>query len=197
MTKKTPTIILFLCITLFTSGQDKEDSYRVYFSQGNTKTEIFYEDTLLILKPEEFKIIVELNNLLGIYAHISFSPEYYNTPENGEMDGNEYIGYKVMAEENFNEDQNIIVDNEYFSYWFYDPSKDWHRFDREVEVKGNKAICTMTVNRFSTRETKEDILPGEMEKTIYFLFFMENNQRKSSLKYVDKKRIKIKMAYTE
>lgn len=159
---------LFLCTLVFAQNP----SVSITLVQDEQRITINEFDTLVILKPTPFHFEVELSNCKGVYLQASRTSEYYDTPKDSLLKDWNYIPDKVMAEDDFNVDKDMLVDNDGFSYWFYDPKKDWHRFDKELKVKKNLVKATYTVNNIYDTAKHDQVELSDYLDTLYLLFFI-------------------------
>jgi hypothetical protein len=135
------------------------------------------EDTTVTLQKKPFVIRITLKNQEGIFMNSSFQRDYFDLEENDSIPDYPFIGFKAMAEPNFNEEKALIVDSELFSYLFYDPDMDWHRFDKDVIIRGKSITATKTVDRISLEEEEDPKIEIiDLDKDIYFFFLARDEE---------------------
>lgn len=183
-------IILFGILLLFVSaGKNSKPSFDIFIVQGKLRTEVSYDDPKTItLKRKPFTIEMHLKNLRGVYLSSSFNTIYYNTPMNERFKDWEEIGTKVMAEENFNPDRELYVDDENLHYWFYDPTMNWYRMDKKVIFQKDETITTYTVNSLFDGVSKSKIAMKKVQKPLYFVFFADNHEAGTDRKELERKK---------
>lgn len=183
-------LLIFIVSISFNYIQKKQ--FRVFFIQDNIKKEFQFDNSVFILQPKAFKIEVHLYNVEGVYVNISYDTLYYSTPRNERFHDWKYISGKAMAEEDFNLEKDIIVNTENVSYWFYDPNLKWYRFDKDIVVKENEIIGTMTVEQFYDVDKGSYSSVTEATKPIYFTFFTaDKNQKGYMNNEIERKKIKV------
>jgi hypothetical protein len=170
------------------AGSDSR-KFSVEILQNGETQKITGNTVLLEKKP--FQIRVTLINHPGIYMNSSWNRDYFDLEEKEEIPDFRFIDMKARAEAKFNEDMDLVMEDEYFSYLFYDPRLDWHRFDEEqLWVKGKKVTGIKTVSRLSELHPSAQIETGEVEKDIY-LFFVASNEPEIREEAAEYQRMKI------
>ena len=100
----------------------------------------------ITLEKKSFKIQVLLQFIKGVYVFASLGDSLYNLPAAAPIPGFSDLPGLVMKEEEYNREKELLVSNEGWSYWFYDPLIGWHRFNKKVvpldsgRVVGSKSI---------------------------------------------------------
>lgn len=147
-------------------------SSSVTLVQGKNKYELSFKDTILVLKPEAFRLDLQIVNSEGIFVAASSNSEYYVTPEDTVWTNWEYTSEMVAAEEENNTDKDLIVGHESFKYWFYTPDKlDWHRFDAGPKIDKNMISASYTIDKIFDLSKGEEISLEKWKDPIYLLFF--------------------------
>lgn len=168
-------------------------SFTMNVIQGDSKFEINFNDSILILKPEEFKFEFALQSVEGVFSSISFKDNYYKTHVDSLLFEWEMIPFKVMAEEEFNTDKDMVVSDDGFCYWFYEEDKDWYRMDKSIEIQKETTKASYTVNQIYDREKGKYFPLNKVEQPIYIVFFIAKKNANSELtKEYDRKRIAIR-----
>ncbi|MEN9998286.1 MAG: hypothetical protein RI922_1276 [Bacteroidota bacterium] len=167
----------FLCTLIFAQNP----YVSITLVQDEQRITINEFDTLVILKPTPFRFEIELSNCEGVFIQASRTSEYYDTPKDSLLKDWIYIPDKVMAEDDFNVDKDMLVDNDGFSYWFYDPKKDWHRFDNDIKVKKNVVKATYTVSKIYDTALHEQVELSDYLDTLYLLFFIAKENESHQL----------------
>lgn len=167
--------VLFL-ITSISFTALGSDTYKVVILQDGKTVEVI--DHVVELEKKEFQIKVILNNHDGVFMSASYSRDYYDLKEDEAIKDYKWLSHKVRAEKNFNENKELVVDDEIVSYLFYDKTQNWHRFDKGVITKGDSVIGMKTIRRIFNEDSKEKILLSDGRKDI-FLFFVATDDSKS------------------
>jgi hypothetical protein len=182
-------IFVFIKSLLLSQGP----SVTITIVQGENRITINEMDTLIVLKQTKFHFEIELVNVEGVYVQASRTSEYYDTPKDSLLRDWIVIPDKVMAEDDFNIDQDLLIDSEGFSYWFYNPKKDWHRFDNEISVIKNRVKATYTVTKFFDTDLQKAIALSDYLDTIFLLFFIaEENDTHQLTQEISRKIIRIR-----
>ena len=90
------------------------------------------------------------------------------------MQGLEDLPAYAMAESVNNEDRELLINKEGWSYWFYDKSIDWSRFDTpltimdEHTVIGTKSISSIFV--VTDNPSKGKIYLQVLDQPVYLFF---------------------------
>lgn len=159
-------ILIFAQIHIF--GQ----TFQIEFMQGG---QTFRGDSTRViqLKKQPFVIGVTLDSLDGVFVHCSESPIVSYKAQKNRFPDFQQVGNKAGVESEFNVDQELFLqDNDWFSYWFYDPQHyDWHRFDANVYVSGSQVKATKTVRQFFDLILNEPRPLQAINKPIYLTFF--------------------------
>lgn len=201
MLKFTYIFALIGSILLFTCNKKSDEVFSVEIYQNEKKISI--KDHVVNLENKPFVIQVELNNHLGIYMGGTTSSEYFDLTEDQQVRDFQYLPYKAFAEKEYNENRQIILDPDGFHFLFYDPDQDWHRFDADLEVNGNKVIAKKTVEKFWYKgdELKEGFIQGdkddlkvevkEMVEQVYLFFLATTEDEDGPPKELKRDKIKI------
>src|SRR6185436_11679948 len=86
----------------------------------------------VVLQKKGFKIQVLLQNIKGVYAFASMRDSVYNTADESPVPGFNELPGMLITEEKFNVEKELMVSNEGWCYWFYDPSSSWHGFNKKI-----------------------------------------------------------------
>jgi hypothetical protein len=188
---KTVLLLFSAVVNSFLFGQNP--SVSIVIVQQDKRIEITENDTLILLKPAAFHFEIELEKCQGVFVQASRTSDYYDTPKDSLLRDWTIIPDKVMAEDDFNTNKDLIVDPEGFSYWFYDPKKDWHRFDKNVIAKKKHIKAKYTVEKLfdPTIPTTDELT--EYIDTLYLLFFIaEENDSHQLTNELSRKIIRIR-----
>ena len=164
-----PVMIVLMLLAVLGSGlrAPEKMTYEVSFLQNDEL--IYPEDGIVMLERAPFTICIKLYDHDGVYMNASFEDNLYQLKNGQEPPDFRFLPSKVMTELNFNEARQLMLTKDYWSYLFYDPALDWHRFD-SVEVNGGNITGYKTVEElFDVDEDKK--LKFKKAEDIY-LFFM-------------------------
>lgn len=184
--------ISLACLFVSISGFAQKEYYKIKVIQDTVQVPGSNEVVFLQKKP--FSIQVELQNLEGVYLFAAFKDSIYKLNERESIPDFKNLPSMSMAEEQFNPDQEIIIDDEGWAYWFYDAKLDWHRFDKEVLVSGKQVIATKTIKQFYLSSTEKVMPVAEVRETLY-LFFVSAKENKKQELTGELQRYKIKIAW--
>jgi hypothetical protein len=177
----------FLCCTQAGAQQ----LYNIFIVQEYTRKEILWDNDSLVLRKAPFYFEVHMYNMEGVFLNIASSPSYYNTPLNKNFVNPPDIGPMCQAEDLYNEDKDIIVDNEYFCYWYYDEKDSLYRFDRGALKDGNHIKASMTVEKIYDPRTETYQAIADFNTPLYLLCFNTTNKDGLCQKIIDRKKIKV------
>ena len=172
------------------------------FSQNKTyEIRIFQNDRLIApekdsvkLEKKPFVIEVRLNQLDGVYLYAAFADSVYNLSKDQVIRDFKDLPAMAMAETEFNTDQELIIQNESWSFWFYDEKLDWHRFDKNIKIDGKIVTGRKTIKQFYfPEETKS--LPVENVTEPLYCFFTAIEQDKKGNAKKELQRYKLKITW--
>lgn len=146
----------------------------------------------LKIKKTPFKIQVTLEGLEGVYLYASFRDTIYQLPDSAAIPG---LGdLPAMAEESFNKSKELIISNDGWGYWFYDPQQDWHRFDKDVKVLQGKVTGTKSVKQFYFYDDRKTLQVKDVPGPLY-LFFVSAEQGEGYSLKKEIQRYKLKISW--
>lgn len=187
------TFVFFIFVVIKSLLLAQGPSVSITIVQGENRIAINEMDTLINLKQTKFHFEIELVNVEGVYLQASRTSEYYDTPKDSLLRDWNVIPDKVMAEDDFNVDEDLLIDSQGFSYWFYNPKKDWHRFDRSISVINNRVKATYTVAKFFDTDLQKAIDLSDYLDTLYLLFFIAEEKDAHQLtQEISRKTIRIR-----
>jgi len=159
------TLILF-SILGFTKLKSKR--YQIEIFQDGAPVEII--NNTVQLEKKEFQIKVKLKKQEGVFMSASFNKDYYGLKENEPIKDYKWLNQKTRAESHFNADKSLHIDDDIVSYLSYVKSLGWHRFDKDIIVKGKKVIGTKTINNFIVKDEGLEARIQDIKRPIYFFF---------------------------
>lgn len=151
--------------------------FQVLFRQYDIETPVIHEH--ITLAKETFQIQVRFKGTGGVFGACSFNDSLFQIPLDQSLPEPSSIPWKIAVEPAFNADQDMIVSEDSYFYWFYQPKDDaWHRFDpnpiiRRGQVTGTKTISNLFLSADYNASTKS-ISISEVEKPLYLIFFLIN-----------------------
>ncbi len=126
----------------------------------------------ITLQQKTFKIQVLLQYVNGVYLFASLNDSLFRLPDPSPVPGFAQLPEMTMAEEHFNREKELLVSDEGWSYWFYDPGMTWHRFNKKIiHLDSGRVVGIKTVKQLYflpdrvTRKLKENKAP-------LYLFFV-------------------------
>lgn len=136
-------------------------------------------DHVVTLDRSEFVIKIDLIDHEGVFMNSCFESTYFDLGADGEIEGYDYLSSRTRAEHNFNENKELSIHDQSFSYLFYDPKMDWHRFDKDLSVEGKTVKGTKTVRQVHVEKRRESqtIALADLQEDIY-LFFLATGKWK-------------------
>ncbi len=168
------TVLAASALLLLSFASQNTPVFKVEILQENKVIPI--EEHVALLEKKEFQLRITLNNLNGIYSHSSFKPTYFRLKDNQEIKGLQTMSNFTRVEENFNTDRDMEIDDESYSYLFYDSTLNWHRFDKDVQVNGNTVIGTKTIDKIYIESNKKTIPLKNINRSIYLFFITTNDE---------------------
>jgi len=184
------TISLFFGVLLVCTSFAQQKLTLKIIQNGNAVTPANGE---LSLKKEPFSIEVTLDDLDGVYVYADFTDAVYKLNEKDRIPDLQEVPYKVMAEENFNPNKQLVINNDSWCFWNYDKGQNIHRFDREIKVVNDHTITgTKTITQFFYPATQKTVKITEATQPLY-LFFLATNpyQKAATVRELGRQKIKI------
>ncbi len=162
-------------------GQDKSIALEEYESQ-------------VTFNKKNFKIQVLLENVAGVYCYASFSDSIYKLGTNDAIPGFDELPGLTMADEKFNDEKELMISKNGWSYWFYDPAIDWHRFNKKLVLLGNgRLVATKSIKQLYIVDQKKDIKLKDNDSPLYLFFvaIAETDAGGKPIKELIRRKIKI------
>jgi hypothetical protein len=128
-------------------------------------------DNIVWFQKKPFKIQVELQHLDGVHVYAAFKDSIYKTMEGETIPDFRYLSGMSMAEDSFNINQELLISDDGWSYWFYDPGMDWHRMDRKVVIKGETVKISKTIKQFYLVQSEKTLAVRDVNAPLYLFFF--------------------------
>ncbi|MBS1741654.1 MAG: hypothetical protein JST81_01355 [Bacteroidetes bacterium] len=189
--KKIFPFFLFLFIIISAVSAQERNTYEVSIWQdGNPVNAIMGNEITLNKAP--FTIQVKLNKLDGVYVYAAFTDSIYKLSATDKIPDLESLPVLAMAENSFNPDQELLINESGWAYWFYDPSLDWHRFDKDVLIEGDNITGTKSIKQFYMVDSGKELPVASVTQPLY-LFFVSVKENKDHHIQKELKRFKIKI----
>ncbi|MEO6671624.1 MAG: hypothetical protein ABIN36_19225, partial [Ferruginibacter sp.] len=96
------------------------------------------------------------------------------------------------AENAFNPDEEMIISDEGWAYWYYDPNEESYRFDKTIYKEGDIVTGTKTIRQFYDYASGKEIQVKDVTAPLY-LFFFSASQDKSHNLTKELRRFKLKI----
>ena len=186
-------ILFFASCFAILSGFAQDRAVQIQVIQ-NDKI-VIPQNGIVELEKKPFKIEIRLTNLEGVYLYSAFGDSIYRLKIDEPIPNFKDLPAMAMAETEFNTDQELIIKNESWSYWFYDKKMDWHRFDKNsIRQEGENTIGTKTIKQFFLPEEQiEKVLKIENVVTPLYLFFVavEKDKKGNPAKELERYKLRI------
>lgn len=190
---RTSFIVLYLLLApAVFFAQRKDVSLRIV--QDDKAYQLNDFETHLVLEKEGFKLQVLLSKTEGIYVFASFDDSVYRTGPSDIVPGFRNLPNMAMAEEEFNKNKELIISKEGWSYWFYDPELNWHRFNKKlVFLDSGKLVGVKSIKQFYLSDKKEEVKVKDIDKPLYLFFVAvaETDDKGMPMKEFMRKKLKI------
>lgn len=172
---KLRTIFFSLLIILFSNllFGENDESFKISFLQNGNEIEI--KDHVIELEKAPFQLVLSFPKPMGVLVNFSKESDNYRGFATGQSlddifgNAGRFMG---IAEELFNPDKAVILDDSKGHKLFYDTANN-NRFD-EVKVGLNEIICIRSIEKYTTcGEMKDDIYHPIDELTnssLYIIF---------------------------
>ena len=155
--------LLFLSIINF--AQSVEITIK---QDGNLITPV---DGIYHLKKKEFAFVVHSKKIEGFLLGATFDGELYKKAIAKKLNKNvEWFQNTGMAEELYNKEKDITVNDEAPSYWYYTDKND-HRFDKTPKGNSNDWTATRTITNIFDTSSGSPVEIKNLDQNIYILFY--------------------------
>lgn len=184
----------FLASTLL--AQKKDASIRIL--QEENVFQLDPGQNKITLQKKTFKIQVLLQNLPGVYAFASFKDSLFNLPDNMPVPGFNQLAVMTMAEEEHNKEKELLINNDGWSYWFYDPSINWHRFNKKIiRLDSGRVVGTKTIKQLFLLPERDALRLKENGAALYLFFVAAETEEDDGTPQRELLRRKIKIEWRE
>ena len=165
-------------------------SYEIDILQNGEILEV--DEQVVKLKKAPFTIRVKLFGLDGVFMNASTDKSLFELEDGDAIPDLTFIESKTMAEPAFYEDKVLSLSNGLYSYLFYDPDQNWHRFDSVTVLNGQVTGIKKVENLFNMESGKSE--PVEKAKKNIYLFFVSISKGQNG-QAVELKRHKIMLRW--
>ena len=194
MIKNCNLFLLLLLTPLLGIGQDKEITLRIGQDQSITLHEFESQATF---SKKSLKIQVLLDKVKGVYCYASFSDSIYKLGEQDAIPGFADLPNMAMAEEKFNDEKELMISKNGWSYWFYDSSMNWHRFNKKIVFMGSgRLVATKTIKQLYFVEERKEIKLKDIKSPLYLFFVAIEDEAANGKPVKELLRRKIKIDWT-
>jgi len=157
--------------------------------------EVAPQNGVVELNKKTFAIEVSLTNLEGVFLYAAFADSIYKLGVGDAIPNFENLPFMAMAETDFNAEQELIVSDAGWAYWFYDKKLDWNRFDRNsVRKDGSTITGTKTIKQFYL--IQDDAKSTEKVENVsspLYLFFVSVEENKKGIPTKELERYKLRI----
>ncbi len=151
------------------------------------------ENTLVTLKKSSFKFQVLLEHIEGVYLFASFSDSLYKLGDNDSIPGFVKLPEMTMAEEDYNKEKELMINNESWCYWYYSPSLPTHRFNKKIVLlDDDRVVGYKTVKQFYFFPERKERKIKDINQPLYLFFVAAETDEKGKLvKELLRRKVKI------
>ena len=130
----------------------------------------------VVLQKKGFKIQVLLQNIKGVYAFASMRDSVYNTEDASPVPGFGDIPGMIITEEKFNVEKELMVSNEGWCFWFYDPLLSWHGFNKKIiMLDSGRVVGVKSIKELRFMPSGRSVKLKDNNEPLY-LFFVAVDQ---------------------
>lgn len=160
---------LMLLVPVTACAQVKDLTIRVV--QDETSFSLTSFENTIRLKRKGFKIQFLLSRVEGVYIFASFNDSLNKITATTPVPGFANLPDKVMTEDEYNKNKDLMLSDEGWSYWFYDPELSWHRFNKKlVELDSGRLVAVRSIKQLFLVERKEEIKLKDVKQSLYLFF---------------------------
>jgi len=150
------------------------------------------------LEKKTFRIQVLLQNIKGVYAFTSFKDSLYNLPDNNPVPGFASLAAMTMAEPEHNKEKELIMHEQGWVYWFYDPAVSGHRFNKKIILlDSGRVVGTKTIKQLYVLPGRETLKLKENNLPLYLFFVAVEEEDSKGQPRKELLRYKIKLEWRE
>ncbi len=132
--------------------------------------------SVIQLHKKSFKIHILLQYMEGVYVFASTADSLYRLPPDQPVPGFAHLPESVMAEENYNKEKELLISDGGWCYWYYEPGKSGHRFNKKVVLlDSGRVVGTRSVKQVYLLPRQQEIKIKDIDFPLY-LFFVAVDQ---------------------
>jgi hypothetical protein len=125
----------------------------------------------VVLQKKGFRIQILLQNIGGVYAFASMRDSVYNIADESPVPGFAEIPSMIITEEKFNVEKELMVSNEGWCYWFYDPKLSWHGFNKKIiSLDSGRVVGIKTVKELHFMPSGKTMKLKDNNEPLYLFF---------------------------
>lgn len=188
--------VLFLSLPFLSAGQEKNVTIRIVqeedvFTPGVRAASV-------ILEKKSFKIQVLLQHIKGVYLFASLNDSLYSLPDHIPVPGLASLPERTVAEAEHNDEKELFVNDNGWSYWFYDPALSWHRFNKKIILlDSGRVIGTKTIKQLAFLPSGETKKLKDNDAPLYLFFVAVEEEDPTGRPSKELLRRKIKIEWRE
>ncbi|HMU48058.1 MAG TPA: hypothetical protein PKC72_16960 [Chitinophagaceae bacterium] len=177
-------------------AQMKEINIRLHQDEKSVLLDSY--ETHVKMSNGKFKIQVYLQNVEGVYLFASFNDSIYRLNENEPIPGFADLPNMAMAEETYNKDKELLISDEGWSYWFYDPDLNWHRFNEKIiKIDSGAVVGTKTIKFLYFVADQKSVKLKNISDPLYLFFVATDKSDENASPKKELLRRKVKIEWTE
>jgi hypothetical protein len=137
---------------------------------GHTFT-ISPSTNIITLKKSSFKFQVLLEHIEGVYLFASFSDSLYRLGDNDSIPGFTRLPEMTMTEVEYNKEKELMINNEGWSYWYYNPALPSHRFNKKIVLlDDDRVVGFKSVKQLYFLPERKERKIKEINQPLYLFF---------------------------
>lgn len=190
------TSLVFLLLSADLFAQVRSADIRIV--QGDTYYYPKETAETIVLEKKTFRIQVLLQGVKGVYVFASFGDSLYRLPVSDPVPGFASLPEMTMAEEEFNKEKEMIVDDGGWSYWFFDPQLNWHRFNKKIILlDSGRLVGTKTIKQLYIPALRDTRKLKDNNDPLYLFFTVPETESASGKPEKELLRRRIKIEWRE
>jgi hypothetical protein len=185
-------ITILLAAPLVVSSQGKKLGMRIL--QDDSVFVIGAGKTTIQLQKKGFKIQVMLQNIKGIYSFASMKDSVYCLADESPVPGFTTLTDMIIQEEEYNREKELLVSNDGWCYWFYDPRLAWQGFNKKVVLlDSGRLVASKSVKHLYLMPSKRLVKLKDNHAPLYLFFVAvdEVDSQGRPVKELLRRRVKI------
>ncbi|MFZ1261987.1 MAG: hypothetical protein WAT34_00640 [Chitinophagaceae bacterium] len=190
-------LLLFLLVPAISFSQEKDLSIRIEQDEKSVKLTDF--QTNLTLDRKGFKFQIFLDQLEGVFVFASDRDSIYRFTETSPIRDFAYLKLLELREtDKFNLNKELSLSETGWSYWFYDPTAEWHPFSRQsVSFGTNRVVCTKVIKQLYDVEAREVIKLKNIKSPLYIFFVAVKEYDEKGVPVKELMRRKVKITWSD